>query len=494
MSRYCPVPQPLVTLVLFALVPGARAQQPVLNEILYDPIGPGNHRIEILNPTAAPLDVGGYSLCVQVRYWSIPMGTTVPAGGTLVVRVDESGMDNPAEVFTGPWVTLRANDSVGLYVPGTRDFGDPANIVDYVGWGAGGQAREDVAVAAGIWPLDDFIPRVPEGSSLLYSGSGDEAAAWCEEPSPSIGAPNDPCPSPPVINEVLYDPIGDDEGNQRLELLNPGPVAIDVGGYVLCSRAVYWSIPDGVMLAAGETLVVRLDETGVDAPTEVFTGPFTTLRAAESVALYRPGTGSAFALPENIVDYVSWGSGRLPRESVAVAAGIWPFDDFVPGVPEGSSIKYSGSGDDAASWCEEPVPSIGLPNSPCVVEEDPPEVDDGGDPDGNGLSTPLTVQKMPGSPGCLVFFDEVTPASGYNVYRGTIASLVGAGLYDHVQVTSGCNLPASPYTDLDDLTQSAYYLVVARTVSGTEGSYGQDATGAERPATNDPSIGGTACP
>ena len=84
------------------------------------------------------------------------------------------------------------NDEGGLGLYSENQFANPDAIIDFVQWGAGGSARENVAVAAGIWTAGEFVPTVRLDSySIEYDGEGDSASDWAEEVNPSLGEAND---------------------------------------------------------------------------------------------------------------------------------------------------------------------------------------------------------------------------------------------------------------------------------------------------------------
>ena len=97
---------PLVCLVLSTL---AFAQGPlVINEIMYHPdsdvYAASREYVELLNTTAAPLDISGWQFYTGIDY-TFPPGAMVPAGGYLVVARDvaeATGFYQLSNVF-GPW-------------------------------------------------------------------------------------------------------------------------------------------------------------------------------------------------------------------------------------------------------------------------------------------------------------------------------------------------------------------------------------------------------
>jgi hypothetical protein len=166
-----------------------------------------------------------------------------------------------------------------------------------------------------------------------------------------------PVPGKIVINEVLYDPIGDNAGNQLVELKNVGSEPVELEDWWFCARQDYAKIPN-VTMAPGEFLVAHIGVNGTNTPTDVFLPFMLTLQSISDLGLYR---NSNFTNPGSMVHFVQWG-GVPPtnRQSEAVAAGLWTAGEFVAGVAEGSSIEYDGSGNSASDWFEQPNPNIGF--------------------------------------------------------------------------------------------------------------------------------------
>jgi len=82
-----------------------------------------------------------------------------------------------------------------------------------------------------------------------------------------------------VINEIMYHPIGEDEGSPEwLELYNDHAVPLDIGGWSF-SRGITFQFPRGTVVAGKSYLVVCSDVASMQAiyniPAEKLMGPFT---------------------------------------------------------------------------------------------------------------------------------------------------------------------------------------------------------------------------
>ncbi|WP_282090125.1 spondin domain-containing protein [Aquimarina algiphila] len=309
----------------------------VLNEVKYQ----GTDWVEIFNKGTEEADISDYWLClgpgtyVQLSDVTPLSGTTtIPAGGYLVV----------------PYELNDTSGGLGLY--STDQFASADAIVDFVQYGEAGSARENVAVAAGIWTEGEFVPTVRnEDNSIVFDGDGNGAANWAETTTVTLGEenvltmPNNDVRSI-VINEVNYG-----EGKQ-IELWNNGTVAVDLAPYWLClGPGRYVQIENAsvisgtTQLAAGEFLVVNWDQLG----------------DSEGLGLY---SSNSFASADAIIDFVQWGAAGSARENVAVTAGIWTEGEFVQSVRLPSySIAYDGEGNAASDWSEVINPTFGMGNA-----------------------------------------------------------------------------------------------------------------------------------
>ncbi|MCK8524054.1 spondin domain-containing protein [Aquimarina sp. D1M17] len=309
----------------------------VLNEVRFQ----GTDLIEIFNRGNQEADLNDYWLCLGPGTYE-RIGDLTPQSGNTVI---------PAQGYLVLAYNLPDNNGgLGLY--STNEFTNSDALVDFVQYGAGGSAREDVAVSAGLWTAGEFVPTVSGAeNSIVYDGEGNGAGNWAETTSVTFGAenvltmPNNDVRSI-VINEVNY---GEDK---QIELWNNGTVPVDLAPYWLClGPGQYLQIDNATIvsgnkeLAPGEFLVVNWNELG----------------DSEGLGLYSTNT---FASADAIIDFVQWGASGSARENVAVEAGIWTVGEFVEGVRLPSySIAYDGEGDAASDWAEAINPTFGMGNA-----------------------------------------------------------------------------------------------------------------------------------
>lgn len=156
-------------------------------------------------------------------------------------------------------------------------------------------------------------------------------AAEAEETTTTIETPTGPAEF--AIMEVFFG------ANPYLTIANIGLGSGNLGSFWLCQRPSYYEIPP-VRLEPGEVVAIALggavpDLIGIAAVFDAGRDLGRVVRADGELGLYRAPT---FGDKDAIVDYVEWGSSGHGRSAVAVAAGIWVEDGFVPVPPEAQSI------------------------------------------------------------------------------------------------------------------------------------------------------------
>lgn len=392
-----------VAALAFALAPPAEAakvSQVWISEVLYDPAGPDSsfQKIELENRGPTAVALGNWSICIQFLYKRFPTGSSIAAGGRYTIHINRNGANNPTNWYTGAYVNLdKASDGISLYHT-FSGFATPGNMEDYVGFGAGGQPRENVAVAAGLWSTGAFVPLAPEGQSVQFWPAAvpptlpHPVADYCNA-APTIDLAN-VCSVPMGtladlrISEVLADPEGAQIAATAVEVLNAGALPVDLAGLVLSAQSTAWMMPEGIVLDPGDLAVFRLNATPaagwpagatrldlngavvyrsdpgpfLAASYDVFVTPFVDLNpAGDSFCLF--ANTDDFSDPANMLDFVQWGASGQAGEAVADSAGLWTAGDFFPATLEGMSIQWRGTNHGATSddFCADP-PTLGSAN------------------------------------------------------------------------------------------------------------------------------------
>lgn len=222
----------------------ACGQSVVINELqaqnahtLADDLGEYDDWIELYNPSAQAVDVGGLWLSddPQVpRQWQIPAGrpdlTTLPPQGFLLIWAD--GQTDQGPLHAG--FKLRASgESIGLF-------------------GHNGISRLD-SVVFRSQEADQSYGRVPDGGP-----------AWQVVAQPTPGRSNLGLGGRVVIHEIMFHPYQvthqpEDLAAEFVELLNTGTAPVDVSGWRFSKGLGGYAIPEGTVLAAGGFLVVAAD-------------------------------------------------------------------------------------------------------------------------------------------------------------------------------------------------------------------------------------------
>jgi hypothetical protein len=327
----------------------------IVNEVLTHTDLPDVDAIELFNPTAQPIDIGGWYLTDssdEARKFKIPAGTIIPAGGYLVF--DEGDFNptpqNPAPNHFG----LNAAEGDDVYIIAADAAGNPTRFIDHVEFGAIKNGE-----TWGRWPnaTGDMAPMVTRTLGSANSG-------------PRVG--------PVVISEIMYNPPAagglQPADLEYVEIYNPTDSEVDLSHWTI-GAGVDYAFPLGTKLPAGQTLViVRFDPTlpenatlltgfrtayGIDANVRLVGGFLGALdNGGETLRLFRPDEP-----PEDEPGFYP----QLPEDKAA-------YDDTAPWptTPDGggqSLTRYSPQlwGDDADSWVAA-APSPGRFTVPVVAD------------------------------------------------------------------------------------------------------------------------------
>jgi hypothetical protein len=133
-----------------------------------------NNEVTMTNMGAVMEDVSTYYLCSFPAYGII---SSLPV-------VSGSAMINPGMSLTVTWASaMGADGECGLYA-NNINFGDAANMLDYMEWGNTGHTRSGVAVTAGVWNAGDFVSGADPYT--FTGGVGDVGSAFWANPLPMV--------------------------------------------------------------------------------------------------------------------------------------------------------------------------------------------------------------------------------------------------------------------------------------------------------------------
>ena len=289
----------------------------VINEVLANMADRSQDAIELFNTTDAPVDLSGWYLSDSRDYhkFRIPDGTVLAAGSYLTFFEPEF---NPADDSTG--FSLNGDRSETLWLVETTPTGQPLGFSDEVHFPA---ARPGEAY--GRWP---------NGSGGLFSMTAPSLDAT--NPGPRVG--------PVVIQEIMYEPPGNNENLEYLVLFNAGTEAEDLSHWSL-GDAVEMTFPTGTTLAPGGSLVIVsfnpgaepqkwaafLDAYGFWSGAPLIGGWSGRLdNAGESVVLYRAGEPPASApgtYPQVLEDRVTYSPVQpWPAEAAGGGSALYRVD------------------------------------------------------------------------------------------------------------------------------------------------------------------------
>ncbi|MFO1491348.1 MAG: lamin tail domain-containing protein [Kiritimatiellia bacterium] len=333
----------------------------VVQEALARPDDGGPDWIELANPGAAPVDVGGWWLSDDVvapQKYQIPAGTVVPAGGTVLFTYAEFGAG------TVPFSLSSGGDEVCLAaVDGSARLTGYRSQVSF-GASAGGVSFGRVAATG------------------LPNGKGG-AEFWPQTSATPSAANASPVTTPVILNEIMYHPVDgagavDVTGTEFIELHNPSNAAVDLGGWRLKGDVDFTFASGTVLPAFGYLVVVHFDPVadpasrtsflaayGLSAGTPL-AGPFTPNLANSTmrIELSRPDATGPAHVQVNVDkaeyrDLAPWpvaadGTGaslqRVSRSLIGNTADNWNSAAPTPGA------LNSGLYTALAVWSRSPLP------------------------------------------------------------------------------------------------------------------------------------------
>ena len=123
-------------------------------------VDPNQNLVFIRNYGSAAVDITGHILSSKL--------TNITVGSMTVIAGTPSSLGSMQTAWVQGGNLDAAGADLALYTPGTTDFNNTANLLDFVQWKSGGHGRESVAVSKGIWTAGDFVCGDP---SYTYTGT-----------------------------------------------------------------------------------------------------------------------------------------------------------------------------------------------------------------------------------------------------------------------------------------------------------------------------------
>ena len=182
----------------------------VINEIFYDGLDPSPEQwVELHNKSVAPVDLGGWKFSAGISF-DFPAGTTIAAGGFVVVAWDPAAFAtlHPGVTALGPFGGSLSGKGELITL---RDANE--NVADQVTYADGGRWSE--WANGGGSSLELRNPNADNSQGEAWDASDESASSTWQNVSYSGPATNPNGPDPTTYNELV------------LGLLNTGEFLID---------------------------------------------------------------------------------------------------------------------------------------------------------------------------------------------------------------------------------------------------------------------------
>ncbi|MFM9986271.1 MAG: lamin tail domain-containing protein [Flavobacteriales bacterium] len=273
-----------------------------LAELHFTYCDPATKELKVKNYGVSAIDISNYRLCSSFVYKVLNSGTgiTILSGDFNLGAGEEVHFS-----WTDSGGGFSDNmDDMGLYI--SANFSDPNSMVDFIEWGAGDQGREDVAVSAGIWTEDVFVP-TPGPFYYIGDGQLNGPAQWSQSP------PGGDVYTGVRINEIDPDQPSADAG-EFVELFGDPNASLD--GLVV---VFFQGAQNDVAYAAFDLDGYSLDANGffvlgnANVPSVQLTFADNSLQNGEDgIAIYvgdaTSWSASEVAVSENLVDAAVYGT------------------------------------------------------------------------------------------------------------------------------------------------------------------------------------------
>ena len=288
----------------------------VINEALTNSTAPFEDAIELYNPTASAVNIGGWWLSDDqsvLKKFQIPAGTTIAAGG---YKVFYENQFNPTPGVGTSFSLSSTGDSVILSeVDGTANLNSYRSVVNF---GAAGDNVSFGRVIVGGGAVPEFWP-------MITHTLGQDSPVDVAQFRLGLGLVNSlPLTTPIIINEVMYHPPDlnalDNVRDEFIELHNVTTSTVDVSGWKLKGGSDF-VISAGTTIRPGDyVLVVGFNPATDTASLTAFRtnyslttatriyGPFTLKlpNSTASVELAYPGTAVLGVTPFVNVDKIQY--------------------------------------------------------------------------------------------------------------------------------------------------------------------------------------------
>jgi hypothetical protein len=158
-----------------------------------------------------------------------------------------------------------------------------------------------------------------------------------------------------VINEVMYDPTGNDDNSGWVELYNAGGSAVDLTGWNLSDNdGNTFNLSGAGSMSAGGYLMCYLSQAGTNSSTTVY-GPIVNSSSSPNAMLDSFDDLAFLDNNQDIIDYLAWGGNPGTDDNDAVSALQWTNNEYIDtsSLSEGETLgrdKDSTDNDTTSNW------------------------------------------------------------------------------------------------------------------------------------------------
>lgn len=137
--------------------------------------------VEVLNTTAAALDLGGVRICQPPSCSVVPVGTQLAAGQRLVLHTGVPGLTvDASHLRDDAAAPIAAAGELAVLAPGAADIADSTRLLSFVRYGDITGTLVDAAVIARLWPDANATAAAPtvSGEVLVLLGPPGTPSSW----------------------------------------------------------------------------------------------------------------------------------------------------------------------------------------------------------------------------------------------------------------------------------------------------------------------------
>lgn len=268
----------------------------VITQVGYDT--PGTDSLEeyfdVYNPTAATVDLSGWTVSDGSSSWTFPVGSTVAPDTYASVARDTGGFQTLygfTPQITGMGLALNNNGDVLVLEDNTATEVDRVAWEDFEpGWSITATTglailRADPRVDSDTQSDWSVASAVPQGGTTFCGGGGCGGGV-----------------SHVVFVEVAYEGAVVDAEREYFELYNPTGSVVDMSGWIIADDTNWRRVPPGITIGPGQLMTVARDPTGFEAAYgfAADAGPYylSLGDGADRLALLDAGL--------NVVDFIAW--------------------------------------------------------------------------------------------------------------------------------------------------------------------------------------------